>query len=340
MRFLPLNLPRFSVTILNMSQSLKFDAIGTSWQIDIYDSVGVDAGAENSDALSEADLKSIHEKIMARIAIFDKDYSRFRDDSMVADMSRKTGIYQLPDDAPEMMNLYYKLYALTGALFTPLIGQTLVDAGYDAKYTLEAKEVGAITKPVTWTEALNYDAKKNTLEMKRPELLDFGGIGKGYLIDIVGDILLENSIRNFCIDAGGDILHVCDDENSGGSDDVQNSAPEIPPLRVGLENPENTKQVIGVVEIRNKSICGSSGNRRAWKNFHHIINPHTGESSRKILASWVIAKKTIVADALATCLFFVPPSVLITGGFDFEYLILNNDFSIEKSEGFDAELFS
>lgn len=327
-----------------MSQILKFDAIGTSWQIDIYENI---AAAKNSGALSEADLQKIHEKIMARIAIFDKDYSRFRDDSLVADMSRKTGVYQLPDDAPEMMNLYYKLYALTGGSFTPLIGQTLVDAGYDAKYTLEAKEVGAITKPVTWTEALNYDTKKNTLEMKRPELLDFGGIGKGYLIDIVGDILLENGIRNFCIDAGGDILHVCDDENKSGSDDASDipnpdtdPQSEIPPLRIGLENPENTKQVIGVVEIKNKSICGSSGNRRAWKNFHHIMNPHTGESSRKILASWVTAKKTVVADALATCLFFVPPSVLITGGFDFEYLILNNDFSVEKSGGFDAELFS
>lgn len=307
---------------------INFDAIGTSWQIDTYDEI--------PESKKDQIFSDLLNAIMKRIAIFDKDYSRFRNDSLVADMSRTAGLYQLPSDALPMMNLYYKLYALTGGAFTPLIGQTLVDLGYDEKYTLEEKVIDGVTKPVTWNEALNYDSKNNTLEIKKPVLLDFGGIGKGYLIDIVGDILLENGIHSFCIDAGGDILHICDEAER---DDSNSSTSEIKPLRVGLENPENTKQVIGVIEIKNKSICGSSGNRRAWKNYHHIINPHTGESSRNILASWVITKTTMVADALATCLFFVPPEVLIEGGFDFEYLILNPDFSIKKSKGFEAEFF-
>ncbi len=297
---------------------LKFEAIGTHWQIDIYDEISAEKEAEI--------LKCIRD----RIEIFDKDYSRFRDDSLVMEMAKTPGKYPLPAHAPDMMNLYYKLYALTGSAFTPLIGQTLVDAGYDAKYTLEEKVIGEIAKPMNWSEALNYDTEKNILEIKKPVLLDFGGIGKGYLIDIIGQILLDNEILSFCIDAGGDILHVTRDDSQA----------EIPPLRVGLEHPENTSQVIGVIEIKNKSICGSSGNRRAWKNFHHIMDPHTGEASRKILASWVTADTTIVADALATCLFFVPPNVLEEGGFQFEYLVLHPDYSVEKSAGFDAELFT
>lgn len=290
---------------------LKFDAIGTSWQIDIYDE------ATNSKQESVLSL------ILERISIFDKHYSRFRDDSMVMNMSKAIGQYKLPDDASTMMTFYLKLYTLTGGLFTPLIGQTLVDAGYDAKYTLDTKTDGPVTKPVTWPLALDYNTEKNMLNIKQPVLLDFGGIGKGYLIDIIGKVLKENGIEHFCIDAGGDILHFGNE-----------------PLHIGLEHPENIKQVIGTIYIQNQSICGSAGNRRAWKNFHHIINPNTGEASRNILASWVIAPDTIKADALATCLFFVPASVLIQGGFIFEYLIVNPDYSIQKSEGFGAELFT
>ncbi len=293
---------------------LQFEAIGTHWQIDIYEDISAEKEA------------GVLKCIMDRIAIFDKDYSRFRDDSRVSEMAKTPGKYPLPADAPLMMNLYYKLYALTGGAFTPLIGQTLVDAGYDAKYTLEEKVIGEIAKPLGWSTALDYDSEKNILEIKKPALLDFGGIGKGYLIDIVGKVLLDNGVGSFCIDAGGDILHISDSATAE-------------PLRIGLEHPEDTSKVIGVIEIKNKSICGSSGNRRAWKNFHHIMDPHTGESSRKILASWVTASTTIVADALATCLFFVPPGVLKEGGFQFEYLVLHLDYSIEKSEGFDAELF-
>ena len=52
-------------------------------------------------------------------------------------MARAAGQYHLPDDAKPMFDLYYKLYAATDGKCTPLIGQVLVDAGYDANYSLQ-----------------------------------------------------------------------------------------------------------------------------------------------------------------------------------------------------------
>ena len=153
-------------------------------------------------------------------------------------------------------------------------------------------------------------------------MLDFGAGGKGYLIDLVGQVLEENTIHEYCIDAGGDIL--------------QKSKT---PIRVGLENPENVNQVVGVCTLANASICGSAGNRRAWGDFTHIINPKTLSSYGDIIAVWVVADTALVADALATCLFFVPASTLASA-YEFEYVLIRKDHSIEKSANFKGQLFA
>ena len=79
-----------------MATQFEFEAIGTGWTIDITDEVP----AEKKNLLE----KSIHEKIDA----FDKNYSRFRSDSLVTAWSKKAGKYLLPDDAEPMFELYKK----------------------------------------------------------------------------------------------------------------------------------------------------------------------------------------------------------------------------------------
>ncbi len=288
---------------------LNFKAIGTSWQIDIY---------QNIDQKKEAEIFS---NIKDRIETFESNYSRFRDNSIVTKISKeesKGKIYELPDDAEKMFTLYHDLYVLTDGFFTPLVGNLLSDAGYDAKYSLEKQK--ELTTPPTWDEALEYH--RNKLLVKKPVLLDFGAAGKGYIIDIVGELLENNNIYEYCIDAGGDILY-------------KNKTP----IRIGLENPENTGQVIGVYTLNNGGFCGSAGNRRAWGKFNHIMNPKTLESASEIAAIWVTAESTMIADALTTCLFFIPAKTLARK-YDFEYLLMHKDFSIEKSEGFSCEFFS
>jgi thiamine biosynthesis lipoprotein len=286
--------------------SADFEAIGTRWKIDVFDEVAAEPA------------QKIVEKIKARIDVFDRAYSRFRADSLVTEMSHKAGEYVLPNDAKPMFDLYLDLYQRTNGLFTPLIAQTLVEAGYDAQYSLEPKE---LHRPPTWNEALDY--KFPMLTLKRPALLDVGAAGKGYIIDIVSQILYTEGVTAFCVDAGADIFY---------------AHPTNKLLEVGLENPLDATEVVGVATIANESICGSAGNRRAWKNFHHIIDPRTLTSPRNILAVWTIADTTMLADGLSTCLFFVPSKTLAPH-YDFEYVILYEDFSIEKSAYFPGKFF-
>lgn len=287
-----------------MNFSFKFEAIGTHWLIDCF-------GAPVPE-------KEIIEKVKDRIEEFDKTYSRFRKDSLVWKISEKKGEYTFPKDSKDFFALYEKLYKVTNGAFTLLIGNALSEAGYDANYSLVPKEINKVSE---LNSVYSWDYPK--LTVKKPYILDFGGLGKGYLIKIVADLLMENKVKSFSIDAGGDML-------------FKNLKK---PIRVGLENPINFKQVIGVVELADGSICASSGSRRKWGKYHHIFDPRTLTSPDNILSTWVIAEDSLIADGMSTCLFLTPAKKL-REHFNFEYLILYPDFRIEKSENFPGQLFT
>jgi thiamine biosynthesis lipoprotein len=202
---------------------------------------------------------------------------------------------------------------------TPLIGQTLVQAGYDAEYSLKP---GKLTTPPEWDEVLKYNFPNLTL--KKPALLDFGAVGKGYLVDIIGELLESQGVASFCINAGGDILY--------------KTATGVK-LDVALEHPANPDMGIGVAHLKNQSLCGSAANRRAWVDFHHIINPATLTSPKELSAVWVVADSGLLADALTTALFFVDQSVL-QKHFDFAYALVSEDMSLAHSANFPAVFFT
>jgi thiamine biosynthesis lipoprotein len=287
-----------------MPATLSFEAIGCAWTIDLPES------------LARARLAQLRAAVLDRIGEFDLAYSRFRSDSLVARMSRRAGTYELPPDAAPLMEHYRALYQLTGGRVTPLVGSLMAEAGYDASYSLEPRELHA---PPAWDAVLSYEPPSLTLS--RPALLDFGAAGKGYIVDLVGQLLEAEGVRAFTIDASGDILH------------------RGPNLRVGLEHPLDPTRAIGVVEVANASICGSATNRRKWGSMHHIMDPITVGPVRNISATWAIADTALVADGLATALFFVPPEAL-SGTFQFEYVIMYTDGSVRWSDSLPGEVFA
>ncbi|MFA4872338.1 MAG: FAD:protein FMN transferase [Patescibacteria group bacterium] len=113
------------MAISRTGDQISFEAIGTHWQIDVYDK-----------RAQKIERAALFKEIRERIEEFDRTYSRFRDDTLVSAMARAAGTYTLPFDAQPLMDLYLSLYQATGGAFTPLIGDTLAEAGYDAQYSL------------------------------------------------------------------------------------------------------------------------------------------------------------------------------------------------------------
>lgn len=261
---------------------------------------------ETSSPISQASLNWLKD--------FEKQYSRFQSSSFLNQISRHPGTYTLSTDAVNIFNLYFHLNQITQGLFTPTIGQNLTEAGYDTNYSLTPKPLSQLP---SLKDILNLSS--NQLTIKKPIQLDFGGIGKGYAID---QIYRFHSYQKYVyINAGGDIYLKSQNQ-----------------LSIALEHPSNPKKAIGLATFSQGSLCGSSGNRRRWSNFHHILNPQTHTSPNHLSATWVYAKSATLADSLATCLFLVSPTTLLTH-FDFEYLLLDNQLRVTQSQNFPAKLF-
>jgi len=280
--------------------NLSFDALGTQWAI------------ETNEKLS----KILVDRIFQRIELFDATYSRFRADSLIAQIAVQEGSFTFPSDARKLFDCYRALYNATSGKVTPLIGEMLERAGYDAAYSLQSKVQQSLPK---WDDVMTW--QDLTLTTARPIVLDVGAAGKGYLVDIICGILDDEGIKSYVVDASGDLRHKGNIEN-----------------KVGLEDPRDPTKVIGVIDVRNKSLCASASNRRVWgKNMHHIFDPDIAAPTMKIIASWVIADQAMVADGIATALFFTDPNVLARS-FDFEYVRMHADGSIDYSYAFEGKL--
>jgi thiamine biosynthesis lipoprotein len=192
----------------------------------------------------------------------------------------------------------------------------LESAGYDAEYSLKPKAIHDI--PPFETLGWNGDV---TLRPTEPIVLDVGAAGKGYLVDIISEILAQHNFNEYTIDASGDIK--------------QRGEPQT----VGLEHPFDSSKVIGTAKLHDQSLCASSINRRAWQGMHHVFDPATNKPTETMLATWVVAGTTLLADALATALFFIPASELLQH-FEFTYVTIDVNGAIDVSPSFDGELFT
>ena len=286
------------------TRSTHFEAIGTRWTIDAWATIPTSKWVHL--------LKVVHK----RIDEFDKTYSRFRADSLVTAMSKAAGRYSMPHDGLALFRFYQKLYTATDGKVTPMIGQTISDAGYDANYSLVSKP---LSQPSKWEDVIEFSAKE--IVLTEPCLLDFGAAGKGYLVDIICEILVEHAVTEFVINAGGDMLH-------RGKQSVD----------VGLENPDNPAEALGIIKLHNQSLCASAGSRRRWGQYHHIIDPKTLQSPTHINSVWVTAADTMTADGLATALFFADPKTL-RKHFDFNYALLDNRGILERSKTMPIQVF-
>ncbi len=250
-----------------LPQAWTFDAIGTVWRIDTAEPLSGD----------------VRRAVSERIERFDRDWSRFRDDSLVARIAREPGRHRLPDDAAPLLELYRDLYTASGGRVSPLVGRALESLGYDAAYRLTP---AASRAPVpAWDDAVAWDGE--FLATVSPVVLDVGAAGKGYLVDLIGELLAGLGVTEHVVDAGGDL-------RTRGV-----------PLRVALEHPADPSKAIAVVELVDEALCASASNRRAWgPGLHHVLDAITGEPTADVIATWAIAPTALLADGAATALFF------------------------------------
>jgi FAD:protein FMN transferase len=292
----------------------EVQAIGTHWWIEIYD--------------KDVD-KNIIKFTEELFNEFEQNYSRFIQSSFV---SRLNTTKEITDYPLEMYNMFLyseELREITDGHFNVTVGTILEKLGYDENYSF------------TQTEEIRYSEIQNGILELTPEKVrisesvkvDFGGIGKGWLIDKLKLHFKDRGIKNYYINGGGDIYAT---SNFGD------------PVEFLLESPFDTDSAIGSIKIKDCAIACSSPSKRQWRDKktgvlrHHLVSSKLENVNNKIVSVFTQANTSLQADSAATCLFISPMenAIHIAEELEVEFAIILSDKSYASTQGFKGEIFS
>jgi thiamine biosynthesis lipoprotein len=137
---------------------------------------------------------------------------------------------------------------------------------------------------------LAEETKKQTrgyFDIVHNKKIDPSGIVKGWAIYQAALLLSKEGVRNYYVEAGGDIQVNGKNENGEA-------------WQVGIRNPFNREEIVKVVFLRDEGIATSGTYIRG----QHIYNPHkSGEEISDIMSITVIGPNIYEADRFATAAF-------------------------------------
>lgn len=149
-------------------------------------------------------------------------------------------------------------------------------------------------KQVINFKKIDLNRKQHTIHFLDPRVkIDLGGIAKGYVIDLCIEILKQAGIDNAYVNAGGDSRII----------GYKNQRPWY----IGIKHPRDQKKLVANLPLENIAVSTSGDYERFFIKdgirYHHIIDPKTGDSAKKVQSVTILAKDSITADALSTSAF-------------------------------------
>ncbi len=226
------------------------------------------------------------------------DLSRYIENSDVA------RINSLPAGQPLLLGLdtfaclklSRRLYAETQGAFDVTIG-LLLDCwrDKDKKRRTPSRDELAWARTHTGMLLLELDESRYTVELAAsPVRVDLGGVGKGYGVDRMAEILDEWNVNRVLIHGGySSVLALDAPEGTKG-------------WPVTLSDPEDRRRTLARLDLKRGAVSGSGLEKGL-----HIIDPRLARPVEAKTAAWSMAPDAATADALSTAfMIMTPPQVI------------------------------
>jgi thiamine biosynthesis lipoprotein len=195
-------------------------------------------------------------------------------------------------DAFECLQLSCRIYAETNGAFDITIGSLLsLWRNEDGTPRTPLKEELNLARQHTGTHLLLLDESEHTVQLlASPVQVDLGGVGKGYAVDRVAELLREWSIDVALISGGYSSVLALD------------APTDTKGWPLTLSNPDNRKQILARPLLRSRALSGSG-----LQKGRHIIDPRTAQPVKGKCAAWASAPDAATADALSTAFMVMGP---------------------------------
>ena len=223
------------------------------------------------------------------------ELSRFIENSDIARINNAAANQPLTIglDAFECLEISARIYAETNGAFDITIGSLLKCWRNEdgSPRTPDLQELSSACRR-TGTDLLQLDEAEHTVKLlTSPVQVDLGGVGKGYAVDRVAELLRDWSIDFALISGGYSSVLALD------------APPDMKGWPLTLSNPANRKEILARPYLHGRALSGSG-----LQKGQHIIDPRTAQPVEGKLAAWSSAPDAATADALSTAFMIMSPS--------------------------------
>lgn len=266
---------------------------------------------------------------VAEIQRLDNLLSIGKEDSEISKLN-KSGCAALSDDTAVMVAKALDLYKSTGGAFDITVLPLMELWGFTTQeYYVPTEDEIQSTLQRVGADKLTWDESTQTLTLGDKQEIDLGGIAKGFTSSRIMEIFKQDGVTCGMVSLGGNV-HLLGTKQDGSA------------WRVGIQDPNNTDDMLGVLEANDCAVITSGAYERNFENdgvtYHHIIDPATGKPSNSGLTSvTIVSKDGTLADGLSTSLFVMGKDKAIAywkqHADEFDTILVDKDRNVYITEG-------
>jgi FAD:protein FMN transferase len=244
------------------------------------------------------------EAVFAEFDRLESLLSVWRDDSDLQRLNAAAGLHPVPVSAEtiEVLTVARQIGDWTGGKFDVTFAalSDLWKFDHDQDDSIPSPADIQQRLPLIDYRQVEFDPAARTAFVQRKGMrVHFGGIGKGYAIDRAVAILRQRGLRDFMVQAGGD-MYV-----AGRHGDRM--------WRLGIQDPRGPGgSSFASVEVSNATFSTSGDYERFFikdgRRFHHILDPDRGEPATGCRSVTIVSDRAVLADGLSTGVFVLGPA--------------------------------
>lgn len=293
------------------SQSQELYAMDTVMTLTAYGPQAETALADAADEIERLDA-------LWSISSSDGEIARLNADKQAA----------LSDDTIALMKRAQEISASTGGLFACTIEPVMEAWGFtNGNYTVP--DTATLQSLLAHVDDTQIAIDGSTVTIPTDVKVDLGGIAKGFTSDRVMELFAADGVESGIISLGGNVQTL-------------GTKPDGSLWRVGIQDPDDSSDIIATIEVADKAVITSGGYQRYFEQngttYHHIIDPRTGMPANSGLTSvTIVSDDGTLADGLSTSLFIMGKEAALdywrTHRDDFDVILVASDGSVTISEG-------
>ncbi|MHB8100067.1 MAG: FAD:protein FMN transferase [Sulfuricurvum sp.] len=271
--------------------------------------------------------ENLSDEVFSVFSDLDNRLSTYKSDSEISRLNRNLE-NNVSERTRQILERSIEMYHLSEGAFDITVGSFTHNTyrfGYDNEHLPSSKELKIAEKSVG---SNRIDIEGNFVKILPGTVIDLGGIGKGYAVDLAMDRLMSRGVDKAVVAASGDIgcLGEC---------------------TINIQDPFHPQgHIATIISTLPRFAISTSGNYERYiknKSHNHLIDPKTGQSQQHYASITLIdTQDNTRLDALATAVSIMQESkaIAMLKKLKIAYVLIHNDGRVIKSSMPDGVRFN